>query len=88
MLKDQIKSEYPNILEANLMKKCMQFFKDHSSFKYDSSMGSTKDSEEGKSICVGEGKDLDEDITSEEFHDEQMAEFWASLNEEKNKRNK
>ena len=83
MLKDHIKSEYLNILEANLMKKFMQFFKDQfiSSFKYDSSMGSTKDSEEGKSICVGEGKDLDEDITSEEFHDEQMAEFWASLNE-------
>ena len=57
MLKDQIKSEYPNISETNIMKNCMQFFKDQfiSSFKDDSSMGSTKYSEEGKSICAGEG---------------------------------
>ena len=57
MLKDQIKSECPNILKIYLMKKCMQFFKDQfiSSFKDDSSMGSTKYSEEGKSICAGEG---------------------------------
>ena len=92
MLKDQIKSEYPNISEADLMKKCMQFFKDQfiSSFKDDSSMGSAKDSEEGKSICAGEGQDPDEDFSFEDFelHDEQMAEFWASLNERKSKNNK
>ena len=92
MLKDQIKSEYPNISEADLMKKCMQFFKDQfiSSFKDDSFMGSAKDSEEGKSIYAGEGQYPDEDITSEdfEFHDEQMAKFWVSLNEGKGKNRK
>ena len=41
-------------------------------FKDDSSMGSAKDSEDGKSICAGERQDLDEDITSKdfEFHNE------------------
>ena len=48
-------------------------------------MGSAKDSEEGKSVCAGERQDPDEDITFEdfEFHDEQMTEFWASLNKDR-----
>ena len=74
------------------MKNCIQLFQDPfiSSFKYDSSMGSVKDSEDGKSICVGEGQDTDEDITSEdfEFHDKQIAKFWALLNERKSKNHK
>ena len=51
------------------MKQCMQNFKDQfiSSFKDDSSMDSAKDSEEGKTICVGEGQNPDEDITFEDF---------------------
>ncbi|PSS23891.1 Reverse transcriptase/Ribonuclease [Actinidia chinensis var. chinensis] len=68
LLKDQIKSEPPNISKAYLMSKCMQFVKDqfHSLFaKGDSSMRSVKDSQEN--LLAGEVKDSqnpDEDITS------------------------
>ena len=60
MLKDQIKSKYPNISKADLMKRYMQFFKDQfiSFFKDDSSMGSVKDSEECKSIYTEKDKTL------------------------------
>ena len=92
MLKDHLKSQYLNISEADLMKRSMQFFKYQfiSYFKDDSSMGSDKDSEEDKSICVGEWQDPNEDITSKdfEFHNEQMTEFWASLNEGNDKTRK
>ena len=82
MLKNQIKSEQPHITEADLMKKCMQFFeeqftnsfvKDDSSMRSVKDMGFIKDSEE--SVLAGEGQNPKKDIISKEFkfHDEQMA---------------
>ena len=70
MLKSQIKFDYANISEMELMKKFMQSFKDQvtQSFttdKEDSSMGFVKDSKEG--ILVGEGQNSKEDIASEEY---------------------
>ena len=50
-------------------------------------MGSAKYIEESKSIYAGEWQDPEEDINFKvfEFHDEQMAKFWTTLNEENDK---
>ena len=71
------------------MVKCLRFFQDQfqSSFpsqsKDDSSMNSTKDSEENNSVIAVEGQDP-EDIKSEnlDIQEEQMDIFCASLNED------
>ncbi|XP_057486682.1 uncharacterized protein LOC130772810 isoform X2 [Actinidia eriantha] len=58
LLKNKIKSEYPNISEIDLMKKCMQYFKDQimttffKNDKDDISMSSSKDQE--GNILAGE----------------------------------
>ena len=61
MLKVQIKSKYSGISEADLMIKCMNFFKDQfqSSFqsKDDSSINSAKDSDDNDYVIAGEGHD-------------------------------
>lgn len=66
LLKEQIKSDNPNISEYELMKKCMFFFKDQfsSSFcKDDSSMGSGSAKEDAdESILAGESQDPDDDL--------------------------
>ena len=56
MLQNRIKSEYPHLTKADLMKKCMQLFKEqftNSFAKDDSSTGSFKDNEE--CVLAGEG---------------------------------
>ena len=88
LLKDQIKSEHHNISEVDLMRRCMKYFKDqfqHSFGKDDSSMGSVKDSEDD--LLADESQDPDEDINSDNMDEEQqLAEFWVSLNEDKRRR--
>ncbi|GFZ08015.1 hypothetical protein Acr_19g0009520 [Actinidia rufa] len=89
LLKDQIKSENPNISEYELMKKCMFFFKDQFSSNFckdDSSMGSGSNKEDTEEcILAGEYQDpeddLDENIDDQEYHE--LASFWHSLKEDK-----
>ncbi|GFS36096.1 hypothetical protein Acr_00g0043980 [Actinidia rufa] len=89
LLKDQIKSENPNISEYELMKKCMFFFKDQFSSNFckdDSSMGSGSNKEDTEEcILAGESQDpeddLDENIDDQEYHE--LASFWHSLREDK-----
>ena len=81
ILKGQIKRSFPNISEAELMSKCMEYFQNQflSSFqKEDSSMGN--DSEDNE-ILAGEGQDPEDDISLEdmESQDGQLAKFMASL---------
>ena len=77
LLKDQIKSENPNISEYELMKKCMFFFKDQFSSNFckdDSSMGSgSNKGDTDECILAGESQDpeddLDDNIEDQEYHE-------------------
>ena len=94
LLKNQIKSEQPDISEYELMKKCMFFFKDQFSqnfIKEDSSMGSAgkEDIDSEGDILAGESQDPDD----EEFnHDDaeyaELSRFWNSVNEDRRRRSR
>ena len=72
-MKNQIKSENPEISEYDLMKKCMFFFKDQFAqnfMKEDSSMGSggkEDDIESDKDILAGESQNPEDEAELSRF---------------------